>query len=221
MDLCMGDAQWPASNGNISNEMSEVRARLEAIVAEYDLLNHPFYQAWNAGTLPVEALATYAAEWGNFVAQVPQGWAAHGEHTIAAEEVTHVELWDDFAASLDTKVAPPKISEVKGLKQACDKNFSDATTSVGALYAFEAQQPKTSTSKLQGLKVHYSLGEKGEEYFRIHCNDIHEMEILAQTAEKMSLEDQAKTIVACEEIAKALWNALTGIHNVHCKTMSA
>ena len=221
MDLCMADAQRTVRNGIISNDMSEVRARLEAIVAEHDLLKHPFYQAWNAGTLPVEALATYAAEWGNFVAQVPQGWAAHGELTIAAEEVTHVALWDDFAASLNTKVALPTINEVKALTQTCDKNFSEATTSVGALYAFEAQQPKTSTSKLQGLKEHYSLGEKGEEYFRIHCDDIHEMEILAQTAEKMSLEDQAKTIVACEETAKALWNALTGIHNVHCKTMSA
>ena len=33
------------------------------------------------------------------------------------------------------------------------------------LYAFEAQQPNTSQSKLDGLKEHYNVGEKGEEYF--------------------------------------------------------
>lgn len=198
----------------------DVRAELNAIVEKYDLLNHPFYQAWSAGELPKEALAMYAAEWGNFVAQVPKGWAAHGDEAIAAEEVTHVALWDDFASSLGTQVAAPTISEMKGLVAACDKNFSDDVASVGALYAFEAQQPKTSTSKLAGLKEWYSVGSKGEEYFRIHCDDIHEMEILAQRAEKMGPADQARTVAACEETAKALWDALTGVQNASCPVMA-
>jgi len=201
--------------------MSTVRARLEAIVADYDLLNHPFYQAWSAGTLPKEALATYAAEWGNFVAQVPQGWAAHGDEAIAAEERTHVELWGDFAAALGTSVTPASIREVASLNAACDRNFSGIATSIGALYAFEAQQPKTSTSKLDGLKAHYQVGAKGEEYFRIHCDDVQEMEILAQRAEALTPAEQEDAVIACEETAKGLWNALTGIHNVHCAVMNA
>jgi pyrroloquinoline-quinone synthase len=198
----------------------DVRAELNAIVTEYDLLNHPFYQAWSAGKLPVEALATYAAEWGNFVAQVPKGWAAHGDQAIADEEVTHVALWDDFASALGTKVAPAKVQEMRDLEGVCDKNFANDVSSIGALYAFEAQQPKTSTSKLQGLKDWYSVGEKGEEYFLVHCDDVHEMEILAQRAEKLSEADQARTVAACKETAEALWNALTGIHNVHCSVMA-
>lgn len=201
--------------------MSDVRNRLNSIVEEYNLLNHPFYQAWSAGTLPKEALATYAAEWGNFVAQVPKGWAAHGDHDIAAEEVTHVALWNDFAEALGTKVASPIINEIQALDKVCDVNFGDAVTSIGALFAFEAQQPHTSTSKLEGLKKWYGIGEKGEQYFRIHCDDIHEMEILAQRAEALSTEDQDRTVVACEQTAKALWNALTGVHNVHCSVMNA
>ena len=201
--------------------MSTVRARLEAIVADYDLLNHPFYQAWSAGTLPTEALATYAAEWGNFVAQVPQGWAAHGDEAIAAEERTHVELWDDFADSLGTRVNPASIREVASLNAVCDRNFRGVATSIGALYAFEAQQPKTSTSKFDGLQAHYQLGEKGEEYFRIHRDDVQEMEILAQRAEALTPSEQEDAVIACEETAKSLWNALTGIHNVHCAVMNA
>ncbi|MBS1713755.1 MAG: iron-containing redox enzyme family protein [Armatimonadetes bacterium] len=196
--------------------MTDVRKRLEAIVAEHNLLNHPFYQAWSAGTLPKEALATYAAEWGNFVALVPKGWSAHGEDAIAAEEVTHVALWDDFAKDLGTQVAPASIPQMQALEGVCDRNFSDAVTSVGSLYAFEAQQPHTSTSKLKGLQEHYTLSAEGEEYFRVHCDDVHEMEVLAQHAERMSPEDQDRTVAACEETAKALWNALSGVHDVHC-----
>ncbi len=198
----------------IAGEMTTLRSRLDAIVAEFDLLQHPFYQAWNAGTLPREALATYAAEWGNFVAQVPQGWAAHGDEAIAAEERTHVDLWADFAGGLGVAVTPPSIAEVRSLSSVCERNFGSSVTSIGALYAFEAQQPKTSTSKLAGLKAHYSLSPEAQEYFRVHCDDVHEMEILAGRAEALSPEDQERTIAACHETAKALWDALTGIHGV-------
>ncbi len=199
----------------------DVRAELNAIVEEFNLLNHPFYQSWSAGTLPVEALAVYASEWSNFVSLVPKGWAAHGDTEIAAEEVTHVDLWADFAESLGAKMGPATVSEVKNLESVCNRNFSEAITSVGSLYAFEAQQPHTSTSKLDGLKKWYEVGEKGEEYFRIHCDDIHEMEILAQRAEAMSEIDQARTVEACRETARALWDGLTGIHNIHCTAMNA
>ena len=48
-----------------------IKNELDAVVAKYDLLGHPFYQAWSAGTLPKEALASYAAEYGAFVQTVP------------------------------------------------------------------------------------------------------------------------------------------------------
>lgn len=38
------------------------------------LLKHPFYQAWESGELPVDALRTYAREYGAFIATMPQGW---------------------------------------------------------------------------------------------------------------------------------------------------
>src|SRR5205807_4592718 len=36
------------------------------------LLKHPFYQAWNAGTLPVEALREYAKQYFHFEASFPR-----------------------------------------------------------------------------------------------------------------------------------------------------
>jgi len=34
--------------------------------------------------------------------------------------------------------------------------------------------------------------------------------------EKLSPDDQAQAEVACEQIAQALWNTLTGIHEKTC-----
>jgi pyrroloquinoline-quinone synthase len=41
-----------------------IKETLDVAVAKRNLLEHPFYQAWSAGTLPVDALRTYAREYG-------------------------------------------------------------------------------------------------------------------------------------------------------------
>lgn len=198
-----------------------IKDQLDSIVAKYDLLTHPFYVEWNAGTLPVEALKTYAEEYGNFVKAVPLGWAAHGDFETAAEEIDHVVLWQMFAQGLGTDIKSANLPAVKGLVAATDKNFSDPVLSLGGLYAFEAQQPKTSTSKLQGIRDHYSSlpTDRVEPYFEIHCDDVHEMAMIVERLESKSAEDQAKAVAACEEVAKALWDALSDIHNQHCTTV--
>src|SRR4051794_26130736 len=76
----------------MTRELTEFAASLE----RWNLHNHPFYQAWSAGTLPVSALADYARDWGSFVRVIDQGWETLGQREYAAEERVHAELWDDF-----------------------------------------------------------------------------------------------------------------------------
>jgi pyrroloquinoline-quinone synthase len=195
----------------------DIKKELDAVVARFDLLKHPFYEAWSAGTLPVQALATYAEEYGAFVQAVPAGWAAHGDVRTASEEVTHAVLWEGFANALGTSsLGGPRLAQTKSLVEACARQFSDPVTSLGGLYAFEAQQPKTSTSKLQGLREHYSsLPEDVEPYFAVHCDDVQEMGWIIERLEGKSDEDKQRAVAACEDVAKGLWDALTGIHNEH------
>lgn len=202
-----------------------IREQLDAIVEEYNLLNHPFYQAWSAGTLPMEALATYATEYGNFVKLVPGGWRMHGDETIAAEEETHVVLWNKFAAKLGTEIQDATIPEIKSMVSIVENEFSNVPGSMGGLFAFEAQQPHTSTSKLEGLQKHYgSLGQEAEEYFEVHKDDLLEMEILAKRIEALPAHEQKQALVACQKVAVALWDGLTGVHAAHgnagCETMN-
>ncbi len=193
--------------------MIDIKQRLERKITDYNLLNHPFYQAWNVGELSLEALRCYAREYGAFIATIPAGWKNLEEDDIAEEETEHIEMWEDFANGLDTGISEPQIPQVKALLQVADELFSQPTTALGALYAFEAQQPATAQSKLTGLKQFYLLPETVEPYFETHSHNEHETEKLLVRIEALPAASHTTIVQACEQMSSALWNALSGIYN--------
>jgi pyrroloquinoline-quinone synthase len=189
-----------------------IRDRLDAAIAEHPLLEHPFYQAWRDGTLPVTSLATYAAEYGAFIAAIDQGWETVGEHDHAAEERHHADLWSEFARAFGAEVGEATIPEVSDLLKTSRRLFAEPATAWGALYAFEKQQPGTAEEKLGGLVAHYGVAADADsaEYFRVHAADYHEADgIVASLESSPELNDAA--VDACTEMSRALWDALSGI----------
>ena len=183
----------------------------------WNLHNHPFYQAWSAGTLPQAALAEYARDWGSFVRVIDMGWETVGKREYAAEERVHAELWDDFAAALDTRATDnAQIPALAQLRSTAERLFATPATALGALYAFEAQQPSTSKSKLDGLRAHYNLESKAEYYFAVHQDDFAEAEWIAGAISQLSDEDRKLAESACEELCHALWDGLSGIYDEDC-----
>src|ERR1700749_3038635 len=94
-------------------------SRFEERVAPYDLLKHPFYQAWSKGELTREDLREYAGEYWHHVSafptylsalhsRLPDGelrrevlrTLAEGEGTDSAAGRAHSDLWMDFAAGM-------------------------------------------------------------------------------------------------------------------------
>ena len=193
-----------------------MKQQLDQILDKWNLLKHPFYQAWSMGTLPVDALKVYAREYGAFISVLPEGWTTLHDDETAQEEREHAELWECFASALDTKVAGPQLTETQSLVDTARRLFSKTTSSLGAMYAFEMQQPATAQSKLNGLKTHYHLPADTEPYFEIHSSNEHESEKLLAALEQLSAEDQTEALAACELMAESLWNALTGIYNKTC-----
>jgi pyrroloquinoline-quinone synthase len=186
---------------------------LNAAVSKWNLLRHPFYQAWSAGTLPIESLRTYAREYGAFVRLLPQAWDALADPETSQEEREHADLWDDFAAALETRVDGQALAvETQALTASAARLFSEAVTAAGALYAFEVQQPATAQSKLVGLRMHYRLPTAAEPYFEVHSRNVHEAAKLLARIDSFSPEDQTRTVQACSEMAERLWNALSGIY---------
>ena len=190
----------------------DIKTALDGAIGSNRILDHPFYRSWNEGTLPLPALASYAAEYGAFIDKVAEGWEACDWPEHAEEEREHSELWQQFARALGTEIRQPEISEVRTLIDACDRLFADADTAWGALYAFEAQQPETAATKLKGLEDHYDMPDEAKTYFEVHAGDLYEAEAIVDHLGKATPDQRAKAVAACRDMSVALWDALTGVY---------
>ena len=70
---------------------------LDEIIDERSLLKHPFYQAWTAGTLPLESLQEYAKQYFHFEAAFPTFLSAIHARMEPGEARKAVldNLWDE------------------------------------------------------------------------------------------------------------------------------
>src|SRR5690349_24367077 len=88
---------------------------LQQRIGRYDLLCHPFYQAWSAGKLTRDDLRQYACEYYHHVAAFPTYLSAFHSRlpdgslrrrvltNLCGEELQgrpHSELWLDFAEGM-------------------------------------------------------------------------------------------------------------------------
>lgn len=185
-------------------------------IEPWNLLDHPFYQSWNAGTLPQSALETYAEEYGAFIKFMPQGWNTLNDIETAHEEEEHIALWGEFAEGLNTSVSTASIKEVVSLTESTQMLFSEEATAIGALYAFEVQQPETANTKLAGLKQFYDLPSSTETYFQTHSHNEHEAEKLLALYDGLDIAEQQVAREACTKMSEAMWDALTGIYDQEC-----
>ena len=176
------------------------------------LLNNPFYQAWSMGSLPTSALQSYASEYGNFLILLANGWQTLDDQETAAEEADHVTLWARFARSLQTDIVPPQLPATDKLVKQAQQFFAHPASAMGAMYAFEVQQPATASSKLEGLHTHYPHLHADETYFVAHQANQNESMKLLSMIEKLSPTEQQQAIQACAAMSQLLWETLTAIH---------
>ncbi|MEM4408132.1 MAG: hypothetical protein QXI19_05245 [Candidatus Caldarchaeum sp.] len=194
--------------------MSERISELRRLIEEFDLNKHPFYVAWREGTLPREKLAGYAHEWEGFVRRVGDAWDSLGMPHYGEEERRHYGLWMEFMREVSSNLGEPLGATLNGtqvLESCAQLLFSQAPEAAGALYAFEYQQPATSEIKLQGLRQHYSVGERGQQYFVEHAGKWGEVDDLERYIEESQEEDFHRIRTGCALMSAALWCALDSI----------
>jgi pyrroloquinoline-quinone synthase len=202
----------------------DVIARIDQARRECDVLEHPFYQRWSAGELSAEELAFYAGEYRHAVvalAQASDSVAAKadpdrraGLERHAAEEHSHVALWDAFADA----VAGEDVAERSPLSEtdACIRAWTageDALEHLAVLYAIEASQPAIAKTKLEGLVERYGYAAEGPavEYFELHSKlDVeHARQARELIAESMS-EDEAQARAQADRMVRRATAALRG-----------
>jgi pyrroloquinoline-quinone synthase len=94
--------------------IAQLLERIDAAIADKNLLKHPFYQDWQAGKLSRQSLQLYAAQYYQHVEAFPKHLRVLAERAdeslklvvlenLAEEEnpaQPHPQLWRDFAAAL-------------------------------------------------------------------------------------------------------------------------
>jgi len=203
----------------------EIIDRLDRLRGSLNVLEHPFYQRWNAGELAPDELGVYAAEYRRAVialAEASERAAAKapaprqaGLRRHAEEEAGHVELWDAFAreagASVEAGAEAPVLPGTRSCVQAWTAG-EDLLEHLAVLYVIEAGQPEISKTKIAGLTAHYGYSAEGPatEYFRVH--ELLDVEHAGQAAslisELMADEDDAE--VRAERMLQRADAALRG-----------
>jgi pyrroloquinoline-quinone synthase len=215
----------------------EFFAALDTRVARYDLLQHPFYQAWSKGELTRDELREYASEYWHHVSAFPTYLSAL--HTrledaplrrtvlenLADEEGlpagrAHSDLWMDFAAGMGGDSAAVRNRALQPETAALIAHFRGAVqdapaSALASLYTYESRVPAIARTKAEGLKQHYGADMATARYFTLHqVADVHHAKVWRDAIEAeltANPEHADAALDAAEATAAALWNTLSGI----------
>ena len=163
--------------------MSSLIQKIDRIIEERSLLNHPFYQAWSDGKLTREALAGYSKEYYQLVKAVPIFMTQLMDHIPSSlyhefdfhqqEEFSHIDMWERFAGGLG--ISRNDLLNYDGLYKTnhaiagMHQLMGSLESGASAMYALEKEIPKISEIKLQGLAEFYGLtNEDVTKYFKEH-----------------------------------------------------
>jgi pyrroloquinoline-quinone synthase len=200
----------------------EFLTELDGRIAKYDLLCHPFYKAWAAGELSREDLHVYGREYFHHVDAFPSYLSEFAERTASEslrravvanrdEELgvngapSHAALWLDFIEGMggERHAAPePLVPELEQLIDSFHVVSSEGAPeeALAAFYAYESQVPRVAAEKARGL-LHTTA-------------DVYHSRVWKNQLTKLVENDSAaadRALIAAENAARALWNALGGI----------
>ena len=208
---------------------------LDARIAKYDLLCHPFYKAWAAGTLTRGDLRDYALDYYHHVDAFPTYLAELGirldegelrravlanlaDEKGGADEFgqpapEHAELWLDFAEGMGARrslAGHSPLPEISALLAHFHRVASEGTPeeALAAFYAYESQVPRVAQEKARGLREMYGADEKTCSYFTLHTTaDVFHSQVWRRQLEKR-LEANPEAAEAALDAGEAAARAL-------------
>lgn len=222
----------------------------ERRVGKYDLLCHPFYKAWSAGTLTREDLREYAADYYHHVASFPtylmalharledgpmrksvlaNYWDEQGVNSPDGR--SHDDLWLDFAEGMGASPAEvrrrqplPEIQQLIEWFLEVSRTGTPAQA-VAAFYAYESQVPAVAREKYVKLRENYGADDVTCNYFDVHTTaDVYHASVWKRHLEKeleARPQDVEGALAAGEQAARMLWGALDGVERARQSRVAA
>jgi pyrroloquinoline-quinone synthase len=196
--------------------MSTFQQELDRLLDQYSLLKHPFYQQWSAGTLSKEALCGYVKEYFHLVKTVPNmvekiysTCPTLDVKMNMEEEKLHIGLWENFAEGMgiskeELKAHVPTDNTIDAVNRMLNL-MNEPMEGSAAMYAYEADIPKISVSKLEGLKKFYGITDESTlEYFVEHeTADIEHVKVWQSMMVNFNTSQQTIALNSAEESLKA------------------
>ena len=194
--------------------------QLDARIAKYDLLCHPFYKAWSAGELTRDDLREYARDYYHHVEAFPTYLAELGmrleegelrgavlanmceekgaQDAFGEPSAPHSELWLDFAEGMGAHrnmIGHTPVSQIAELTAFFHRVASEGTPeeALVAFYAYESQVPQVAREKARGLREMYGADDKTCGYFTLHTTaDVDHAQVWRQQlAKRLEANPQA------------------------------
>jgi len=213
-----------------------VSAAIDSKVAGRAMLEHPFYQAWTEGRLPLDTLRSYARQYFHHVEAFPRAVSAvhsgcddrDGRRMLAenlAEEEgvesgkeDHATLWLMFASGLGESEEAVRAQGLNPETRALIDTFRRLSrrsyaSGLGALYAYESQFPAVAKAKSEGLNDRYGIDDEPTlRFFRVHeTADVEHGAVCRALLDRLPEDQRDEAISAGEELAGALWDFLSGV----------
>jgi pyrroloquinoline-quinone synthase len=210
--------------------------RIDAMIEERHLLNHPFYQAWKEGTLPSEALQEYARQYYAFESTFPRILSALHSRTERADlraslldnlwdeehgAENHAELWLRFAEGLGVRREEVREADWNAATRALVEGYlrtaSDEPVAAGvaAVYAYESQVPPVAQAKIDGLRERYGIeDERTLQFFTTHAYlDIEHSQAERDFVAQLADGNQEQILAATQRALDAWWGFLDGVYS--------
>lgn len=205
------------------------------VLRTYDLLAHPFYEAWTAGELTPEDLALYGQQYLNHVAafstyltglhcRLPDTPMRRAILNNAWEEeadgIAHADLWRQFAGTISPGEPVPTDTVLPAIRRLIESyremaQYSPPPMALGAFYAYESQVPEIAEAKLAGLRRFYGAGDETCAYFEVHrTRDRAHAQVWRDLIDQAIEEKPSAAIEVLDGVkrgARSLWLALDEI----------
>jgi pyrroloquinoline-quinone synthase len=220
--------------------------RIERLIEDHHVLKHPFYVAWREGTLPVEALRTYAAQYYQHIRAFPTYISALHSRCDDLEtrqallenlrdeeegEENHLALWIRFADAVgcaegeveSAQPLPETTAAVYAFRAAVREGT--VTRGLAALWAYESMVPEVAAEKIRGLAEHYGVvGPAGTEYFEVHRTlDVEHAAVTRELVARRLVEpaEESEAEIGAARAVGAISLLLDGVCRVHGIALAA